>query len=458
MRAYFRATLSMAALLVGLSLSVPAAAQTTIFNTSDYRQDRAHWTDPAYFRNNTPGQLRGMALDIESYQDSGQVGSARIYGSEGTGRPGATNLTSPYPYTTAAAHYQAWLDEARGGTKHTKDTLPDWSGRWEGGGDFRGRGPASDIVKLLTPQYQEYYVQELKGVTERRIWSQNAFCLPGGFFSAVNNANEFIVTPNQVWILGIGNGANYIRWIYTDGSGHSPEDFQFPKWHGESVGFWNGDALIIHTNQIRGWKGGVSEFTDNLETVERYRRVGDRIEGEITLYDPEVFVRPVKATLSFDLAREFNSIAIPEYARSLLECQDGQIAKADIARIARGQLALDASLLRQANRIAFSDTDLLTTVIWSEVLFGGCPAWIRAAAADQHFDLTLLLDVDVPFVGDSVRYLPDLPEERRSFFERCKGMLIAHDRCFVEIRGSWEQRGEAARGAVAALIEKPACR
>ena len=165
-----------------------------------------------------------------------------------------------------------------------------------------------------------------------------------------------------------------------------------------------------------------------------------------------------KTTLSFELAREFNSIAIPEYARTLLECQDGQIAKADIARIARGQLALDASLLRQANRIAFSDTDLLTTVIWSEVLFGGCPAWIRAAAADQHFDLTLLLDVDVPFVGDSVRYLPDLPEERRSFFERCKGMLIAHDRCFVEIRGSWEQRGEAARGAVAALLEKPACR
>ena len=34
------------------------------------------------------------------------------------------------------------------------------------------------------------------------------------------------------------------------------------------------------------------EFTDKLETVERYRRVGDRIEGEITLYDPEVFVRP----------------------------------------------------------------------------------------------------------------------------------------------------------------------
>ena len=304
MGAYFRATLSTAVLLVGLSLPVPAAAQTTIFNTTDFRQDRALWTNPAYYRNNTVGQLRGMALDIESYQDSGQVGDARVYGSEGTGRAGAVNLTSTYPYTTAWEHYQALLKEANGGAKHTKDTIPDWSGRWEGGARFGGPSPASDIVKLLTPQYQEYYVQELKAVSEGRIWGQNAFCLPGGFFAALNAQQEFIVTPSQVWTLGSGNGANYTRWIYTDGSGHSPEEFQFPKWHGESVGFWNGDALVVHTNQIHGWKGGVSEFTDNLETVERYRRVGDRIEGEITLYDPEVFVKPVTAKLSFERDRE----------------------------------------------------------------------------------------------------------------------------------------------------------
>ena len=41
---------------------------------------------------------------------------------------------------------------------------------------------------------------------------------------------------------------------------------------------------------MRGWKGGLSEFTDKLETVERYRRAGDMIDGEITLYDPDVFV------------------------------------------------------------------------------------------------------------------------------------------------------------------------
>ena len=63
----FTARASIAALLVGVSLSVPAAqtAKPTIFTTTDFRQDRDLWTDPAYYRNNTPGQLRGMAINVE---------------------------------------------------------------------------------------------------------------------------------------------------------------------------------------------------------------------------------------------------------------------------------------------------------------------------------------------------------------------------------------------------------
>ena len=312
MSAHVRATASIAAALVCLLLSVPSAQQITIFTTRDFRQDRALWTDPAYYRNNTVGQLRGMALNITPYSDGGQVGSARLYGSEGTGRADAVNLASPYPYTTAWQHYQAWQKEAGGGVTHTRDTIPDWSGRWAGGANFGGPNPASDTARMLTPQHQEYFVQDIKAASEGRIWGAGAFCLPGGFVAALGT-EEFIVTPNRVWTLAAGNGSNTIRWIYTDGTPHAPDEFQFAKWHGESVGFWNKDALVVHTNQIRGWKGGLSEFTDNLETVERYRRVGDRIEGEITMYDPAVFVRPVHARLRFELDRETRPELRPLY-------------------------------------------------------------------------------------------------------------------------------------------------
>ena len=306
---------SIAALLVGLSLSIPAAAQTTIFNTKDFRQDRELWTSPAYYRNNTAGQLRGMAIDYDSGgRGTGQEATARAYGSEGTGRVGALDLASPYSYKSASEHYQAWLDKAGGGTRHTKDTIPDWRGRWAGGpaGLNGGPNPASSVAAMLTPKYREYFVQDVKAAAEGRIWGAGAFCLPGGFFSALG-AEEFIVTPEKVWTLAAGNGENYIRWIYTDGSGHTPKEFEFAKWHGESIGFWDRDELIVHTNQIRGWKGGLSEFTDQLETVERYRRAGDRIDGEITLYDPEVFVRPVYAKMRFELDRETRPQLRPLY-------------------------------------------------------------------------------------------------------------------------------------------------
>ena len=306
MRAKFIAMVCIASAIVGVSLSVPAAEQaTTIFTTKDFRKDSALWTNPAYYRNNTVGQIRGMALNIDSYEKTGQVGAARRYGSEGTAKAGAVNLASPYQFTSAKQHYDAWLKEAKGGTKHSKATVPDWGGRWEGGAQGLGGGqnPASYAASLLTPKYREYFVQEMKAVSQARIWGAGSFCLPGGFMNSLN-MEEFVVLPDKVYTLGASNVQNYIRWIYTDGKGHSPEQFRYPKWHGELIGFWNGDSLIVHTNQIKGWKGGISEFTDNLETIERYRRVGDQIQGEITLYDPEVFVRPVHAKMEFDRVQE----------------------------------------------------------------------------------------------------------------------------------------------------------
>ena len=308
-----------AAFVCVLAIVSSAAAQTTIFTTQDVAADRDRWTDPAYYRNNTVGQLRGMAIGTEPGGGSTQQSNSRVYGSVGTGKPGALNLTTPYAFTTATEHYEAWLKEARGGTPHTRATMPDWSGRWAGGpvGLGGGANPASAVAALLTPAYREYFVRELKAYSEGRIWSAGSICLPGGFFSAVG-AEEFIVTPDRVYTLGASNGENYIRWIYTDGSGHSAKDAEFSKWHGESVGFWNGDTLTVHTNQIRGWKGGVSEFTDNLETVERFRRVGDRIEGEITLYDPEVLIRPVHARMRWERDTE----TAPELRPTYNTCTD----------------------------------------------------------------------------------------------------------------------------------------
>jgi NadR type nicotinamide-nucleotide adenylyltransferase len=155
-----------------------------------------------------------------------------------------------------------------------------------------------------------------------------------------------------------------------------------------------------------------------------------------------------KSTLAARLARHFQTVCVPEYARTYLEARGGHCTAADMEPIARGQIASEEALARSAHRLLFSDTDVLLTTIWEEALFGQHSPWIEQQAAARVPDLYLLTDVDVPWVADPVRYLPD---ERRAFFARCEAELQRRGRRYVVIRGSWEDRFAAAVAAVEAI-------
>lgn len=156
-----------------------------------------------------------------------------------------------------------------------------------------------------------------------------------------------------------------------------------------------------------------------------------------------------KSTLTNDLAAHFQTIAVPEYARILIESQNCELNPTDMIRIARGQASSEDALAASANRLLFCDTDLLATKIWSEWLFETCDPWIRAEASLRQYDLTLLTDVDVPWVADSVRFLPN---DRTNFFLRCKAELESHNRRYVILRGTWEERRAQAIAAVLEIL------
>ena len=156
-----------------------------------------------------------------------------------------------------------------------------------------------------------------------------------------------------------------------------------------------------------------------------------------------------KSTLTEALANHYGSVFVPEYARAHITAHGGRVEAADMLPIARGQLASERALARRCDRVLFSDTDVLATTIWSEVLFGHVDPEVEALAASQHFDLTLLLDVDVPWVEDIVRYLPT---ERASFFARCEEALAQRGRNTVVVQGTWDERFRTATRAVDALL------
>jgi HTH-type transcriptional repressor of NAD biosynthesis genes len=157
-----------------------------------------------------------------------------------------------------------------------------------------------------------------------------------------------------------------------------------------------------------------------------------------------------KSTLAEKLAEHYNTVFVPEYARDYLrKNKDEQCYYDDISRIAKGHMASEDALVKKANRILFCDTDLITTVMWSKVLFGKCPEWIENEADNRQYDLYLLTDIDVPWIEDKQRYLPN---QRKEFLDMCIRELEKRGRKYVLINGSWNGRLEKAIQEIDKLI------
>ena len=100
------------------------------------------------------------------------------------------------------------------------------------------------------------------------------------------------------------------------------------------------------------------------------------------------------------------------------------------------------------------DTDALTTMLWSDLLYGTCPDEVRRGAERRCRDyaLYLLLDTDVPFAPDPQRCFPE-PEDRARLGRVWRGALERRGLPMVEIRGAeWLERERAAIAAVEKLL------
>jgi NadR type nicotinamide-nucleotide adenylyltransferase len=164
---------------------------------------------------------------------------------------------------------------------------------------------------------------------------------------------------------------------------------------------------------------------------------------KVVLFGPE---STGKTTLARELSEHYDEPWVPEYAREFLQrkwdAEKEICSKEDLMDIAQGQIHHENELAARSRRLLVCDTDLLETLVYSELYFDGyAHPVLREAALSNTYDLYFLTDIDVPWEEDDLR---DRPDDREEFFRAFRGALEQSGRKFVTLSGGREQRLQTA--------------
>lgn len=122
-----------------------------------------------------------------------------------------------------------------------------------------------------------------------------------------------------------------------------------------------------------------------------------------------------KSTITSQLAKHYQTLWVPEYARYYCASLSQECDLQDEVNMFHGQLALEESIVAIAEKdIIFCDTTFLTVKIWSDEVFGETPQIVLNALPRYHYDLYLLMDIDLPWQEDPLR---DFPHKREHFMQ-----------------------------------------
>jgi hypothetical protein len=151
-----------------------------------------------------------------------------------------------------------------------------------------------------------------KRAAEGGLNDPDGLCLPQGplQYHVDPQPLKVVQTPRQIFIIYESNYG--FRTIYLDGRPLPPQGEPQPFWHGYSVGRWEGDTLVVESNNFHGvdpnnFHGvepdsfhGVgwldhrgSPYTEAMKLTERFRRVNyGELDIEFTVDDPKAYTRP----------------------------------------------------------------------------------------------------------------------------------------------------------------------
>ena len=179
--------------------------------------------------------------------------------------------------------------------------------------------PPDGRIPAMTPEAQARTAEQFANVSGGAFDSHASRPLPercisygmpnlqaGGYNSyyQIAQADDYAVIVQEM--------IHDARAVPIDGRPHPPESIRLL--HGDSVGHWEGDTLVVETTNYKA-RGGFFPTTERLVVTERFTRVGpESLQHQITFDDPSTWTQPWTLEVPLQLSPE----AIFEYA-----CHEG---------------------------------------------------------------------------------------------------------------------------------------
>lgn len=229
-------------------------------------------------------------------------------------------------------------------------------------------------------------------------------------------------------------------YILTTLAGRNVDAFYSSEFYGEHVSRALGaeDCRVdpdratfpVSGTAVRGNPFGYRQFIDPLV----YR---DLITKVVFLGAPSTG----KTSLAETMAREFQTVWMPEYGRDYWEAHqvDRRLTQEQLVEIAEGHLEREQQRIQQADRFLFVDTDARTTRIFSLYYHEAVHPRLEELAnmASTRYDVVFLCGDDIPYDDSWDRS----GEVNRAWMQQqIQSDLIERGDAYISLTGSLEER------------------
>ena len=203
-----------------------------------------------------------------------------------------------------------------------------------------GRLPLTDAARAAAAARKSTFDgPEARPTDERCLTAIGSPEGPPMMNAAFNGHYQIVQTRDHVAILVEMN--HDVRIVRLTDRTHAPAAVR--RWMGDSVGWWEGETLVVETANLEpkgayvSSLGGGFAYSPDAKVIERFTRTAkDEIHYAFTVEDPATFARPWRAEMSFRPAKG----PIYEYA-----CHEGNYSLGNILAGARAEERAKAAAL-----------------------------------------------------------------------------------------------------------------